>query len=287
MPELPEVETTLRGIAPHLNGRRIVNTIVRQPALRWPVPADLPKHLNDQLIGACSRRGKYLLLEVGAGSSANKSASGGHLLMHLGMSGNLRLVPDDEPLGKHDHVDIILDKAGVANKRLTLRFTDPRRFGAVLWVSGEPGEHKLLKSLGPEPLGELFTPEYLYRRSRQRKVPIKSFVMDSHVVVGVGNIYANEALFKSGIHPLREAGRISLVRYGVLCEAIKTILGEAIEQGGTTLRDFVGGDGKPGYFKQQLTVYGRSGEPCVRCASSLREVRVAQRSTVYCVRCQR
>ena len=283
MPELPEVETTLRGIAPHLNGRRIVNTIVRQPALRWPVPADLPKHLNDQFIGACSRRGKYLLLEVGAG----------HLLMHLGMSGNLRLVPDDEPLGKHDHVDLVLDtlpaldKPAAANKRLALRFTDPRRFGAVLWVSGEPGEHKLLKSLGPEPLGELFTPEYLYRRSRQRKVPIKSFVMDSHVVVGVGNIYANEALFRSGIHPLRGAGRISLARYRVLCEAIKTVLGEAIEQGGTTLRDFVGGDGKPGYFKQLLTVYGRGSEPCVRCASNLREVRVAQRSTVYCVRCQR
>lgn len=278
MPELPEVETTLRGIAPHLKGQRIADTIVRQSSLRWPVPGDLSERLNGQLIGECTRRGKYLLLEVG------KQKDRGHLLMHLGMSGSLRLVPYDTPPAKHDHLDIVLKKRQPGS---VLRFTDPRRFGAVLWVDGEPGEHKLLKSLGPEPLGEDFMAAYLYQRSRQRKVPIKSFVMDSHVVVGVGNIYANEALFKSGIHPLREAGRISLARYEVLCEAIKTVLADAIEQGGTTLRDFVGGDGKPGYFKQELTVYGRSGEDCMRCGSSLREVRLAQRSTVYCTRCQR
>ena len=275
MPELPEVETTLRGIEPHIKGKRIINTIVRQPSLRWPVPADLPEQLNNQVIGRCTRRGKYLLLEVG------KKESKGHLLMHLGMSGSLRLVSANEAPGKHDHLDFIL------SKRRVLRFTDPRRFGAVLWLEGNPAEHKLLKSLGPEPLEEQFTAEYLYRRSRQRKVPIKSFVMDGHVVVGVGNIYANEALFKSGIHPLREAGRISQARYEVLCQAIKTVLSDAIEQGGTTLRDFVGGDGKPGYFKQQLEVYGRGGEPCVRCEATLREVRLGQRSTVYCPRCQR
>lgn len=275
MPELPEVETTLRGIGPHLKGKRIVDAVVRQPALRWPVPGDLPGHLNGQLFGECARRGKYLLLAVG------EQEGGGHLLIHLGMSGSLRLVPRATPPAKHDHLDILLKQGSV------LRFTDPRRFGAVLWVEGEPSEHKLLKSLGPEPLGENFTAEYLYRRSRRRKVPVKSFVMDSHVVVGVGNIYANEALFKSGIHPLREAGRISLARYELLCEAIKTVLADAITQGGTTLRDFVGGDGKPGYFKQQLAVYGRSGEACIRCGGSLREVRLAQRSTVYCARCQR
>ncbi len=271
MPELPEVETTLRGIEPHLSGKHITDTQVRQPALRWPVPADLTQRLKGQVIGNCTRRGKYLLIGVGDG----------HLLIHLGMSGSLRIVAQDLAIGKHDHLDINLDN------KTTLRYTDPRRFGSVLWISGDPAKHKLLKSLGPEPLGESFTPEHLYRHSRQRKAPVKSFIMDSHVVVGVGNIYANEALFLSGIHPLRGAGRISKARYSLLTEAIKTVLAKAITLGGTTLRDFVGGDGKPGYFKQELSVYGRGGEPCVRCGQALRELRVAQRSTVYCLSCQR
>lgn len=274
MPELPEVETTLRGIAPHLKERRIVDTLIRQSALRWPVPEDLAERLRGQAIGDCSRRGKYLLFSLGQGENH------GHLLMHLGMSGSLRLIPREQSPGKHDHLDVVLDNG------LALRFTDPRRFGAVLWAEGKLEQHKLLSSLGPEPLGEDFTANYLFQHSRQRKAPIKNFVMDSHVVVGVGNIYANEALFKCGIHPKREAGRISFVRYKRLCEAIKAVLNDAITQGGTTLRDFVGGDGKPGYFKQQLCVYGRRGEACIRCGNTLKEIRLAQRSTVYCPRCQ-
>ncbi|UTW44425.1 bifunctional DNA-formamidopyrimidine glycosylase/DNA-(apurinic or apyrimidinic site) lyase [bacterium SCSIO 12696] len=271
MPELPEVETTLRGISPYTTHKRVQAVAVRHRQLRWPVPDDLEQQLLGHKVQSLWRRGKYLLWQVG----------NGHLLMHLGMSGSLRVVPVDQPVGKHDHLDIEM------NNGRAIRFTDPRRFGAVLWVDGEPLQHSLLKALGPEPLSDDFDGDYLYSCSRRRKVPVKSFVMNSNVVVGVGNIYANEALFAAGIHPLREAGRISRARYRVLAGTIKTVLARAIEQGGTTLKDFVGGDGKPGYFAQQLSVYGRGGEPCLQCGAALKEVRLAQRTTVYCGYCQR
>lgn len=270
MPELPEVETTRRGVEPHCKGKRIENVIVRDARLRWPVPADLSARMRGQVVKQVTRRAKYLQFEVVTGT----------LLMHLGMSGSLRVVPDDEPLLRHDHLDICLEQGW------RLRYNDPRRFGSALWIpAGET--HSLLERLGPEPLGDGFDGALLYRRSRGRKGPIKSFIMDAHVVVGVGNIYANEALFLSGIRPDRAAGRVSLARYEALSDNIKRVLTSAIEQGGTTLRDFVGGDGKPGYFAQQLFVYGRAGEPCKACSTPLREARIGQRSSVYCVTCQR
>ncbi|MDM3870545.1 bifunctional DNA-formamidopyrimidine glycosylase/DNA-(apurinic or apyrimidinic site) lyase [Porticoccus sp. W117] len=271
MPELPEVETTLRGIFPYATQKRVADIVVRQRQLRWSVPENLPQLLSGKQVDGLLRRGKYLLWRF----------DHGHLMMHLGMSGSLRVVPATTEVGKHDHVDIVM-VGGQA-----IRLTDPRRFGAVLWVDGEPGEHPLLRHLGPEPLSDEFDGDYLFRRSRKRKLPVKSLIMDSKIVVGVGNIYANEALFAAGIHPLREAGRISCQRYGVLVQTIKDVLARAIEQGGTTLKDFVGGDGKPGYFAQQLHVYGRGGEPCTVCGKVLKEVRLGQRATVYCGACQR
>ena len=270
MPELPEVETTRSGIEPHVRGRRIEAVLVRQPRLRYPVP-DLREPLEGQVIDAVKRRGKYLLLAAGKG----------HLLVHLGMSGSLRLVPSGTGPGKHDHLDWVLDSGRV------LRFTDPRRFGVVDWVEGDPMAHRLLCRLGPEPLGGEFTHGYLHARSRGKRISVKSFIMDSQVVVGVGNIYANEALYLAGIRPSRNAGRISRERYDLLTDAIKDVLAAAVRQGGTTLRDFVGGDGQPGYFRQSLHVYGRAGQQCNRCQVELREVRLAQRSTVFCPACQR
>lgn len=270
MPELPEVETTARGIAPWTEGQRITGIVVRQSSLRWPVPATLAQTLKAQVIRKVSRRGKYLLLQTDKG----------HVLIHLGMSGSLRIVDSKETVRKHDHVDFCL-----ASKQ-TLRFHDPRRFGCVLWHSGDLALHPLLADLGPEPLAEEFSDDYLFLRSRKRKVPIKQFIMDSHIVVGVGNIYANEALFMAGILPTRLAGSVSKKRYTLLVQAIKQVLSAAIVSGGTTLRDFVGGDGKPGYFKQQLHVYGRAEQECVKCGTSLIEIRQGQRSTVYCSRCQ-
>lgn len=271
MPELPEVETTLRGISPHILGRQVESVVVRQPRLRYLVPEYLADNIQGESIRDVARRGKYLLVAVG----------GGHILIHLGMSGSLRMVPAAAPAGKHDHLDIVLSSGQ------SLRYTDPRRFGVVDWLEGDPWAHPLLRNLGPEPLGRDFSGGYLHRRAGSRKVPVKGFIMDSQVVVGVGNIYANEALFLSGIHPLRDAGRISLARYDLLADTVRTVLARAIAQGGTTLRDFVGGDGRPGYFKQSLQVYGRGALPCCRCGSPLREVRLAQRTTVYCPRCQR
>jgi formamidopyrimidine-DNA glycosylase len=271
MPELPEVETTRRGIEPHVLARCIRGAEVRQPRLRWPVPADLAQRVTGQRVAAVERRAKYLLLHTAAGA----------LIVHLGMSGSLRIVPAGEPPGSHDHVDILLE-AGRA-----LRFTDPRRFGAVLWTEGPPAAHPLLRRLGPEPLTEAFGGERLYRLSRRRQAAVKPFIMDSRVVVGVGNIYANEALFLSAIDPRRAAGRISRDRYETLATRIKAVLAQAIEQGGTTLRDFVGGDGRPGYFRHQLKVYGRADQPCPQCDAVLREARLGQRSTVFCPRCQR
>ncbi len=271
MPELPEVETTRRGISPHILGRRVERVLLRQRRLRWPVPAELGPLLEGQRIVSVERRAKYLLLVTAAGTA----------ILHLGMSGSLRIVASDTPPAKHDHVDIVLE-GGKA-----LRFTDPRRFGALLWESGDPCKHQLLVGLGPEPLSDEFDGELLFQRSRRRKVPVKTFIMDAKVVVGVGNIYANEALFAAGIRPDREAGRISRQRYLRLAGEIKTVLAMAIEQGGTTLRDFVGGDGKPGYFKQSLQVYGRGGMDCPRCQCVLKEPRLGQRSTVFCRKCQR
>jgi formamidopyrimidine-DNA glycosylase len=271
MPELPEVETTRRGIAPAIQGRLICQMLVRQPRLRWPVPAYLPELLKGQSIRSVERRAKYLLL----------STERGTLIVHLGMSGSLRILTEGQPYGKHDHVDLIF------TDRTLLRFNDPRRFGAVLWTDEPVAEHPLLKDLGPEPLTAEFDGSQLYALAQNRKTPIKSFIMDSHIVVGVGNIYANEALFRAGILPTRHAGKISLARYRRLVECIRLVLDDAIRQGGTTLRDFVNEAGKPGYFKQQLKVYGRAGQPCSVCGEALAEIRLCGRSTVFCKHCQR
>ncbi len=263
MPELPEVETTRRGIAPHLIGQRVQRVVVRNARLRWPIPEDLDVRLSGQQIVSVERRAKYLLI----------GAEVGTLISHLGMSGSLRMVAAGTPVAKHDHVDIELESG-----------TDPRRFGAMLWSTESPLQHKLLQKLGPEPLLDDFSINHLYECSRGRSMPIKPFIMDNAVVVGVGNIYASEALFAAGIDPRREAGSVSKARYAKLTAEIKRILAAAIEQGGTTLRDFVGGDGKPGYFQQN---YGRTGQPCLSCGSELRDVKLGQRASVYCAKCQR
>lgn len=271
MPELPEVETTLRGVLPHVLNKVITAVTVRHYSLRYPVDNKLPSYLLGREISGGYRRGKYLLFLIG----------GGTLMIHLGMSGSLRIVNASLSPDKHDHMDLVLSDGKA------LRFTDPRRFGAILWLADAPEQHPLLHHLGPEPLTDAFGGQHLFDRSRKKTVSVKSFIMDSHTVVGVGNIYANEALFMAGVHPLKAAGKISLQRYEVLVTTIKTVLADAIRQGGTTLRDFVGGDGKPGYFRQSLKVYGRGGEPCLACGRPLKEVRLAQRSTVYCGYCQR
>lgn len=270
MPELPEVETTRRGIAPQIEDNQVSNIIIRQYRLRWPIPVFLAQQLTGAWLTEVSRRAKYLLLHFNRGC----------LLIHLGMSGSLRIITTNEILGKHDHLDIIF-----ANDKI-LRMTDPRRFGAVLWLGDQPHTHPLLSKLGPEPLTEAFCGKYLYSQSQNRKRPVKQFIMDQQIVTGVGNIYASEALFASGIRPARPAGNISLKRYEKLALAIKGILTEAIARGGTTLRDFVGSDGIPGYFKQQLNVYGQSGLPCPRCRQPLTEIRLANRSSVFCKYCQ-
>ncbi|WP_299183882.1 bifunctional DNA-formamidopyrimidine glycosylase/DNA-(apurinic or apyrimidinic site) lyase [uncultured Neptuniibacter sp.] len=270
MPELPEVETTCRGISPHIKNRKLRCLKVRNPNLRWPVPSFLPDLLQGRTVTEVRRRGKYILLVV----------EGGAVMIHLGMSGSLRIVDLNETVQKHDHIDFCFEN-GIA-----LRLTDPRRFGSVLWQpDGE--HHELLYNLGPEPLSDDFSAEYLKQLCVGRKSAIKQVIMNSKVVVGVGNIYATEALFAAGIDPRRAAGNISQTRLNQLVIEIKRVLSAAIEQGGTTLKDFVGGDGKPGYFKQKLHVYGRKGEPCVQCLSPLTEVRLGQRSTVFCKCCQR
>lgn len=270
MPELPEVETTRRGVALLVQGKRILKLTVRERRLRWPVPMNLAECLRGQIVESVERRAKYLLFNTGKGT----------LLVHLGMSGSLRVIADGREPQKHDHVDIFLQGGKI------LRYRDPRRFGCFLWQkSGE--EHKLLSHLGPEPLSESFDSAYLFRHSRGRKGPVKNFIMDQKVVVGVGNIYANEALFGAGIRPDRAAGRISASRYQYLTAHIKQVLTSAIKQGGTTLKDFTNTDGKPGYFAQKLHVYGREGQPCSHCGRPLRGVQLGQRASVYCVACQR
>lgn len=271
MPELPEVETTRSGIEPHIKNRRVSKVILRRKSLRWPITPALSKDLPGETFQSVSRRGKYLLLATHKGT----------LLIHLGMSGSLRIVDFNRPAAKHDHVDIVL-----ANNKV-LRYTDPRRFGCLLWETESIESHPLLASLGPEPLSEDFNTDYLFKKSRARNVPIKTFIMDSKVVVGVGNIYANESLFLAGINPKRSAGKISKKRFQTLLRCIQQVLQRAIDVGGTTLRDFTGSDGEPGYFAQSLHVYGRKGEPCHACKATLKEIRQGQRSTVYCPRCQR
>ncbi len=272
MPELPEVETTRRGIRPLLVGRRVEAVVVRQRQLRWPVPDALDNALPGRTIRDVRRRAKYLLLDTEPAAA---------VLLHLGMSGRLRVIPSATPAAKHDHVDLVLD-GGAA-----LRLTDPRRFGACLWIPAGGPPHPLLRHLGVEPLSAALTGDYLYRVARQRRVAVKNLLMDSRIVCGVGNIYANEALFRASIHPLRAAGNISLRRYAALVAALREVLGEAIAAGGTTLRDYRGADGNPGYFVTSLAVYGRGGQPCLRCGTKLKLVRSAARSTCYCPRCQR
>jgi formamidopyrimidine-DNA glycosylase len=270
MPELPEVETTRRGIEPHLLGQHITEVLIRESRLRWPVACDLAKQLRGQRITAVARRGKYLLLHMPAGT----------LIIHLGMSGSLRLVTAQSPIKKHDHLDFKFEHGQI------LRFHDPRRFGCVLFTREAPEEHFLLKELGVEPLQRGFTGKYLYAQSRGRSIAVKLFIMNSHIVVGVGNIYASEALFLAGIHPKRAAGKITLERYTALVKALKQVLRASIQQGGTTLRDFVNGEGQPGYFRRQLRVYGRAGEPCHQCHQPIRQAVLGQRATYFCTHCQ-
>ncbi|MEE4379204.1 MAG: bifunctional DNA-formamidopyrimidine glycosylase/DNA-(apurinic or apyrimidinic site) lyase [Candidatus Competibacteraceae bacterium] len=271
MPELPEVETTRRSIAPHLLEQRIVRVIVRERRFRWPINPELEYIITGQLIHAVERRAKYLLLRLTQGTA----------LLHLGMSGSLRILRCGTSTNKHDHVDLDLSNG------FCLRFTDPRRFGALLWTTDALDQHPLLSHLGPEPLADNFTADYLYRAARNRKIAIKPYIMDGRIVVGVGNIYANEALFLAGIHPQRAAGRLSKKHYGALVKSIREVLQEAIAQGGTTLRDFTSGDGEPGYFKQRLRVYGRDRQSCRQCGEPIQVSRLGQRATYYCNRCQR
>lgn len=270
MPELPEVETARRGIRPHVEGRRIARAVVRQPKLRWPVPDALRRAAPGLTVRSVDRRGKYLLLNAGKGA----------VIIHLGMSGSVRLTEAREPPGKHDHVDLVFED-GTA-----LRYTDPRRFGCVLWREGDAAAHPLLRGLGAEPLGAEFDGEHLFAASRSRRSSVKLLIMDSRIVTGVGNIYACEAMFEAGILPTRSACTISRRRYGRLAGAIRDVLERALEAGGTTLRDFAGGDGRPGYFSRALKVYGRAGRPCVNCGRALRDLRLGGRGTVCCTRCQ-
>jgi formamidopyrimidine-DNA glycosylase len=273
MPELPEVETTRKGIAPKINQQTLTQMVIRNARLRWPVDPALPSLLPGLVILSVSRRGKYLLLETAEGT----------VLIHLGMSGNLRVLPVGTPAQKHDHIDLLF-----ANDYL-LRLNDPRRFGALLWhdaTQGPVATHPLLAKLGPEPLSTAFNAAYLYQKTRRRKVAIKNLIMNSQVVVGAGNIYANEALFLSRIHPQTLAGTLSQTQCDTLCQNIKNVLAAAIEQGGTTLKDFLNADGKPGYFVQQLNVYGREQQPCPMCATPIERLVLNQRASYFCPRCQ-
>ncbi len=270
MPELPEVETARRGIAPHLRGQRIVRVDLRQTRLRFPVTRGLADSLTGARITDVGRRAKYLLIGTDRGT----------LLIHLGMSGSLRILAGFENASRHDHFDIWLESGH------GLRFTDPRRFGSLLWTTRDALKHRLLKHLGPEPLTKDFSGAYLYALSRRRKTPIKPLIMDGRVVVGIGNIYSSEALFAAGIRPTRQSGRISLARMELLVTKIKDVLHRAIRAGGTTLRDFTGSEGTPGYFAQELSVYDRAGQPCPTCSAPVRKKVLSQRASYYCVDCQ-
>jgi formamidopyrimidine-DNA glycosylase len=270
VPELPEVETTLRGIEPYLTGHTIKKIIVTQPRLRWPIPPEITR-LEGAKILELQRRAKYLLV----------STDRGHMIWHLGMSGSMRILPRQMPKNPHEHVIVWLDDGN------SLRFRDPRRFGALLLTYDDPMQHRLLSLLGPEPLSDAFNARYLYQSCRHRKTAIKNLIMDSHVVVGVGNIYACESLFSCGINPKTSATRISEKRIQGLVAAIKSILKQAINQGGTTLQDFIQADGKPGYFSQSLQVYGRENQACVSCLHPVKRITQGQRSTFYCTQCQK
>ena len=270
MPELPEVETTKRGIERHVTDAHILGVIAHSPKLRWPIPQNLNELLVGERIQSVSRRAKYLLLHLPKGC----------LIIHLGMSGSLRIAPANSAAKAHDRFEMILS-SGI------LRLRDPRKFGAVLWTEEPVEEHRLIAPLGPEPFAAECNADYLFERSRGRSCSIKTFIMNAHIIVGVGNIYAAESLFAAGIHPQRAAGRISKKRYADLVEHIQRILKKAIAQGGTSLRDFVNEEGKPGYFSQELKVYGRAGEACTNCQSTLLNLTIGQRSSVYCAKCQR
>ena len=290
MPELPEVETTLRGLVAHLTGQTIADVVIRNAKLRWPIPKHLPRLLRGQAIHSLKRRAKYLLMDCGSGT----------LILHLGMSGSLRVLPyvmsaapargapvgtpllrSDPPAEKHDHFDLLLGNGTL------MRLRDPRRFGAVLWHRGDANAHPLLAKLGPEPLEEYFDARYLHQATRGRSVSIKQCIMDNHVVVGVGNIYANEAMFRAGIRPQLAAGKLSLSRCAKLVEQIRATLSEAISLGGSTLRDFVNSAGQPGYFQQHYWVYGRGDKPCRQCGLLIKQIRQGQRSSYFCRSCQK
>jgi formamidopyrimidine-DNA glycosylase len=271
MPELPEVETTRRGIAPTVRGRSIDEIVVREPRLRWRVPRDLPRLAAGQAVCDLQRRAKYLLFILDRGT----------MILHLGMSGSLRVLSAPSPPHLHDHVDIVLDSGAC------LRFNDPRRFGSLLWTSEDPLLHPLLKSLAPEPLSGAFDGDYLADAAKGRRVAAKLLIMNSQVVVGVGNIYASEALFRAGIRPKRSAGRLKRDEIEKLVRAIKDVLEDAIRAGGTTLRDYINPEGMPGYFRQKLFVYERAGEPCRICRTPIKHLVMGQRSTYYCPACQR
>ncbi len=270
MPELPEVETTRRGIRAAVVGRTVRAFDLREPRLRWPVAPTIPGEVVGQRVLDVGRRAKYLLIRLERGT----------LIAHLGMSGSLRVMAAGSPRLVHDHYDLVLDSGQC------LRYNDPRRFGSLHWCPGDPREHALLASLGPEPLEQAFDATYLGARARGRRAAVKLFLMDQRVVVGVGNIYASEALFRAGVRPRRAAGRLTRAEWRRVVDAIRDVLAEAIRQGGTTLRDYVGADGTPGYFRQELYVYERAGEPCRRCATPIRHLVQGQRSTYFCPRCQ-
>ncbi len=270
MPELPEVETTRRGVEPALSGQIPREVVVRCERLRWPVPVPELRAWCGAPIERVGRRGKWLIL----------SSERGHVLIHLGMSGCLRVLPAETPPQKHDHVDLLLSDGRV------LRYTDPRRFGAWLFTADDPLCHPRLKNLGPEPLSEAFNARWLMAQCQRSRRAIKAVIMDSRVVVGVGNIYATEALFSAGIHPAQPANTLNARAIERLVSAIRAVLQAAIEQGGTTLQDFTRPDGRPGYFAQALQVYGRAGDPCPRCGAGLEKWVIGQRSSVFCPVCQ-
>ena len=280
MPELPEVETIRRGIEPHVVGRTIERVVVRERRMRWPIPRDFARKLAGRRIRAVDRRGKYLLLDL---DGPPTTALGGRdrVILHMGMTGRLSLLESGAAVRKHDHLDLEL------SGNLLLRFNDARRFGAALWWPGSQPQHALLKQMGPEPFDAAFDVDYLFRLSRGRTAPVKNFLMDGRVVVGVGNIYAVEALFRAGIRPTRHAGRVTRAEYGKLVEAVREVLNDAIAAGGTTFRDFRDSAGEPGYFVQKLFVYDRAGEPCRKCRTPIRRLVIGQRSSFYCPRCQK
>lgn len=270
MPELPEVETTCRGVAPYILNQTVTQVIIRAPKLRWPIPKQIAKNLPGQIVRAVERRAKYILIKFDTGT----------LIMHLGMSGRLQTLTTHTPPQKHDHIDFSF------SNDMWLRLTDPRRFGAVLWTEGSPLEHKLLINLGPEPFDTAFNSKYILSQAKNKKIAIKKFIMDAAVVVGVGNIYASEALFAAKIDPRKAAKDVTLEQYTILVKHIRSILKSAIAKGGTTLKDFLDTDGKPGYFSQKLKVYGRDKQPCIECNTLIESLHIGQRNTFFCTTCQ-